>query len=165
MMPAITLNRICAASIVICLTAMIVAISVMLSNLMGVAALSQAFPPLSSPPSAPRNSWTIPEPAIDIRGGDPRSRIGELLNVALVDLGLSIRRVDVGTIRPLGDGLRLAEVRIVASGEAGALGPLVDWIAVNRDTIRLQTISATRPADPSIDANGEVRLSLLMVIS
>ncbi|MEJ6790938.1 hypothetical protein BrevBR_15450 [Brevundimonas sp. BR2-1] len=100
-------------------------------------------------------------PALRRNGASARIAIGEHLNGQLGELGLNIVSVETPTVRPLGGGLHLAEVRVQARGDAAASAAAANWVAVNRETVRLKSL--TIGLGP--DQEGLCTLVLLMVIA
>lgn len=108
-----------------------------------------------------KEKWTRPLPLLRTGPGQPKTAIAELLNGQLGGLGLTLTSVDVGAARSLGDGLRLAEVRIEAKGDAAAAEAAAAWIAINREAVRMKSISTgLGPQDDPV-----MSMVLLMVIS
>ncbi|WP_374596958.1 hypothetical protein [Brevundimonas sp.] len=91
----------------------------------------------------------------------PEIAIGEYLNLRLSDLGYSATAVQVVSARPLGRGLQLAEVRLEGAGDVAALAAVANWVGVNRDAVRLKSLSTTQGPDGSARST----LVLLMVIA
>tara|TARA_R110002051_G_scaffold41530_7_gene86134 strand:- start:19744 stop:20229 length:486 start_codon:yes stop_codon:yes gene_type:complete len=105
--------------------------------------------------------WTSPLPVLRLADRDPKAQIGEYLNGQLGGLGLTLQSVEVTSMRPLGGGLQLALVKIegrwsIDDGQAAA-----NWVAVNRDAIRLT--SMTIAAEP--DGQERSSLNLLIVVA
>lgn len=110
---------------------------------------------------APTTKWTAPVPMLRVGAGQPKTAIAELLNSQLGGLGLTLTSVEVSSARPLGNGLRLAEVRIEARGDAAAAQAAAEWVAINREAVRMKSISTgLGPQDDSVAS-----MVLLMVIS
>lgn len=86
--------------------------------------------------------------------------VGEYLNGRLGQMGLAVTSARVTTLRPLGDGLFLAEVEVEARGDAAAAAAAANWVAVNREAVRMSSLSLTSDA-----AGGRCRLVLLMVVA
>lgn len=106
-------------------------------------------------------AWRPAGPALRVARGDPKIAIGEYLNGQLGEVGLNIVSVDVPSVRGLGSGLKLAEVRIEARGDAKAVAGAVNWVATNHDIVRLRSVSMG--VGPTGD--GVATLVLLMVIA
>ena len=116
-----------------------------------------AKPVAVSPPA----KWTTPVPMLRVGGGPPKTAVAELLNSQFGGLGLTLASVEVGSTRPLGDGLRLAEVRVEARGDAAAAQTAAEWVAINREAVRMKSISiGLGPQDDPVAS-----MVLLMVIS
>lgn len=116
--------------------------------------------PASKTASATR-AWRAPPPALRVGRSEPKIAIGEYLNGYLGELGLNLTVVETATVRPLGNGLRLAEVRIEARGDAAATAAAINWIAVNREVVRLKSLSMSVGPDDE----GLCTLVLLMVVA
>lgn len=112
-----------------------------------------------STPTAVR--WQPLKPAVRRNGAEAKVAVGEYLNGRLGELGLNILSVETPTVRSLGDGLHLAEVRVEARGDAAASAAAANWVAVNRDAVRLKSL--TVGVGP--DGSGTCTLVLLMVIA
>lgn len=105
--------------------------------------------------------WTVPLPMLRVGVGQPKTAIAELLNSQLGGLGFTLTSVEVSSARPLGNGLRLAEVRVEARGDAAAAQAVAEWVAINREAIRMKSISTgLGPQDDPVAS-----MVLLMVIS
>jgi hypothetical protein len=109
---------------------------------------------------APAASASL-RPMVQVRAGNPETAIGEYLNTRFGDLGLLVNGATVVSLRPLGRGLRLAEVRVSGSGDATAAGSIANWIAVNREAVRLKALTLTKGSD----GRGRLELTLLMVFA
>lgn len=101
------------------------------------------------------------KPVVRLGAAAPDVAIGERLNGALGPSGLVLTSVRTVSVRPLGAGLRLAEVRVEGRGDLAAAGAVSSWVAINREAVRLKSLDAMTAPD------GEARLSfvLLMVIA
>ncbi|HYC74686.1 hypothetical protein [Brevundimonas sp.] len=114
--------------------------------------------PITADKAAP---WTPGRPLLRRNGATAEIAIGEHLNGRLAELGLTVLAVDASNLRPLGGGLHLAEVRVQALGDAAASAAVANWIAVNREAVRLKSL--TLGLGPTRE--GTVALVLLMVIA
>lgn len=94
--------------------------------------------------------WVAPVPLMQIGDGDPKALLGERLATEIRNAGLATTSIEVASLRPLGGGLRLAEVRIEATGEAAAVLALANWVAVNRATVRMETLESRVADGPSV---------------
>lgn len=115
--------------------------------------------PVIKPVAKPLPATT--RPALRRNGASARIAVGEYLNGALGELGLNIVSVETPTVRPLGGGLYLAEVHVQARGDAAASAAAANWVAVNREAIRLKSLSIGLGPDQE----GLCTLVLLMVIA
>lgn len=106
-------------------------------------------------------AWRPLKPILRREGAEAKIAIGEYLNSRLGQLGLAIVSVEAPSVRPLGGGLHLAEVRVQARGEAAASAAVTNWVAVNREAVRLKSL--TLGVGP--DGTGTCTLVLLMVIA
>lgn len=113
----------------------------------------------ASAPAAVR--WQPLKPAVRRNGASAKVAIGEYLNGRLGELGLNIISVETPTVRPLGDGLHLAEVRVEARGDAATSAAAANWVAVNREAVRLKSLAV----GVGPDGSGTCTLVLLMVIA
>ncbi|MNN79664.1 hypothetical protein D3C81_1963270 [compost metagenome] len=96
-----------------------------------------------------------------VGAGQPKTAVAELLNSQLGGLGLTLTSVEVSSTRPLGASLRLAEVRVEAKGDAAAAQAAAEWVAINREAVRMKSISTgLGPLDDPVAS-----MVLLMVIS
>lgn len=115
--------------------------------------------PATSAPSAV--AWRPLKPAVRRNGASAKIAVGEYLNGQLGQSGLNLVSVETPTVRPLGGGLHLAEVRVEARGDAAASAAAANWVAVNREAIRLKSlVIGVGP-----DGTGTCTLVLLMVIA
>lgn len=109
----------------------------------------------------PTTKWTAPVPILRVGAGQPKTAVAELLNSQLGGLGLTLTSVEVSSVRPLGSGLRLAEVRVEAKGDAAAAQAAAEWVAINREAVRMKSISTgLGPQDDPVAS-----MVLLVVIS
>jgi len=113
----------------------------------------------ASAPAALR--WQPLKPAVRRNGASAKVAVGEYLNGRLGELGLNIISVETPTVRPLGDGLHLAEVRVEARGDAATSAAAANWVAVNREAVRLKSLAV----GVGPDGSGTCTLVLLMVIA
>lgn len=130
-------------------------------DLNAVAAAGSRLRPPPSPASSQATSWRAPKPVLRSPAGQAKARLNEYLNGQLPSLGLTLTTVDIGEPRPLGEGLALAEVRVSGHADASALMTLTQWVAVNRDSVRLSAVTAG--LDPQGD--GAFTAVLLVVIA
>ncbi len=100
-------------------------------------------------------------PALRRNGASARIAIGEYLNGQLGELGLNVTSVETPAVRPLGGGLHLAEVHVQARGDAAASAAAANWVAVNREAVRLKSLNVG--LGPGQE--GLCTLVLLMVIA
>lgn len=105
--------------------------------------------------------WRPLKPAVRRNGATPKIAVGEYLNGQLGQLGLNIISVETPSVRPLGGGLHLAEVRVQARGDGAASAAAANWVAVNREAIRLKSLAV----GVGPDGSGTCTLVLLMVIA
>lgn len=112
----------------------------------------------SARPAVP---WRPLKPAVRRNGASAKIAVGEYLNGQLGQLGLNIVSVETPTVRPLGGGLHLVEVRVQARGDAAASAAAANWVAVNREAIRLKSLAV----GVGPDGTGTCTLVLLMVIA
>lgn len=117
--------------------------------------------PAASATAPPAVGWRPLKPALRRNGAATKVAVGEYLNGRLGELGLNIVSVETPTVRPLGGGLHLAEVVLQARGDAAASAAAANWVAVNREAVRLKAL--TVGVGP--DGSGTCSLTLLMVIA
>lgn len=101
------------------------------------------------------------KPILRPGAASPDIAIGEHLNGALGQSGLVVTSVRTASVRSLGGGLRLAEVRVEGRGALAAAGAVSRWVAVNREAVRLKELAAMT----SPEGDGRVSFVLLMVIA
>lgn len=87
--------------------------------------------------------------------------VGEYLNGRLSELGFGTTAVQVVSVRPLGRGLQLAEVRVEGSGDLASVAAVANWVAVNQEAVRLKSLSTSQTPDGAVRSS----LVLLMVIA
>lgn len=105
--------------------------------------------------------WRPLKPAVRRNGASAKIAVGEYLNGQLGQLGLNIVAIETPSVRPLGGGLHLAEVRVQARGDGAASAAAANWVAVNREAVRLKSLAvAVGP-----DGTGTCTLVLLVVIA
>jgi hypothetical protein len=117
-------------------------------------------PATIAPPSQPLSSAGL-KPLLRADASTPEVALGEFLNVRLAELGLLVNGVQAVSVRPLGGGLKLAEVRITGTAEAADVASVANWVAVNREAVRLKSLSV----DPGVEGRGACTFVLLMVIA
>ncbi len=117
--------------------------------------------PASTASTPPAVHWRPLKPAVRRNGATAKIAVGEYLNGGLGELGLNIVSVETPTVRALGGGLHLAEVRVQARGDAAASAAAANWVAVNREAIRLKSLAV----GVGPDGTGTCTLVLLMVIA
>lgn len=158
---AVWKNRAAAAAVIVLTGLSLVSLVPVTTNILAVReaearAAADRPKPLTAPP-APQAMRPILR-----RGAATQDiAIGEFLNGRLSELGFSPSSVDTLSIRPLGGGLQLAEVRVQGRGDATAAAAVANWVAVNREVVRLKSLSLSTGADGA--GNGVV--VLLMVIA
>ncbi len=119
---------------------------------------ASSTPAASTPSAVP---WRPLKPAVRRNSASAKIAVGEYLNGQLGQLGLNIVSVETPSVRPLGGGLHLAEVRVQARGDGAASAAAANWVAVNREAVRLKSL--TVGVGP--DGTGTCILVLLMVIA
>lgn len=119
----------------------------------------------AAPPSAPqlpaRAEVAGLRPVLLSRGAAPEVALGEFLNLRFSDLGLFVSAVDTVSLRPLGQGLSLVEVRVTAAGASMDLASVSNWVAVNREAIRMKSFTMAGDAD----GRGAFSFVLLVVVA
>lgn len=154
--PAIWTRRACVAAALVCG-------GLALSGALGIAqdALdvreAQATAPASAFGGRRSPSWIRPEPVLRLDGQDGTARIGAFFNARLGELNLLSTSVEVTRLRPLGDGLQLAEVTVKAKGGSAAVQTLAEWVAVNREAIRATSLTV-------VPVEGEIAATLTVVM-
>lgn len=106
-------------------------------------------------------SWASGRPLLRRNGANAQIAVGEYLNSRLGEFGLAVVSAETATPRPLGGGLHLAEVRVQARGDAAAVAAMANWVAVNREAVRLKSLNLGLGADEQ----GTAALVLLLVIA
>lgn len=101
------------------------------------------------------------KPILRLGAASPDVAIGEHLNGALGQSGIVVSSVRTASVRSLGGGLRLAEVRVEGRGELAAAGEISRWVAVNREAVRLKELTAMT----SPEGDGRISFLLFMVIA
>ena len=117
-----------------------------------------------APPPATGSSMTAPaalKPLLRANAATPNVAVGEFINLRLGDLGLFVSAVDVASVRPFGNGLKLAEVRVTAAGSLSDIASVANWVAINREAVRLKSMTVEQGAD----GRGGCTLVLLMVVA
>ena len=123
--------------------------------------VQQAKGQLGTPsPAATTAAWRQPIPLMQIGDGDAKALLGERLATEIRNAGLATTEVELASLRPLGGGLRLAEVKVTATGEAPALMALANWVAVNRAAVRMVALDSQVSDGPS-----QHRFTWLVVIA
>lgn len=131
------------------------------SDLQAVASARDGAPAVAHSPAKGPAPWTAGAPLLRRNGATAEIAVGEYLNGRLGELGLAVLSAETATLRPLGGGLHLAEVRVQARGDAAATAAVTNWIAVNREAVRLKSMTLGLGSD----GEGTVALVLLMVIA
>jgi hypothetical protein len=141
MNPDIWINRGAAAAVGVCAVLAVTSVVSLVDDLgaVGVAAAAETVQPRTGAPAV-SGPWSSPKPVLRA-GANSRTALDEYLNGQLGPLGLTITSITPSILRPLGGGLTLAEVRIEARGEAPAAAAVAQWVAVNREAVRLKSLS------------------------
>lgn len=161
MISAVWKNRLAAAAVVsligLSLPPLIEAVGAVLAVGEAEASAAEAAQTVPAAPSVP---GTL-RPILKRGAATPEIAIGEYLNLRLSDMGYAATVVQVVSARPFGRELQLAEVRLEGAGDAAALAAVANWVGVNRDAVRLKSLSTTQGPDGSARST----LVLLMVIA
>lgn len=151
MIPAPWPHRLAAVGVIVLA---VVTLGSIVSAIANTFAVVQAGDRLEAGPTtavdAAAPEWVAPVPLMQVGDGDPKALLGERLATEIRNAGLATTRVEVTSLRPLGSGLRLAEVQVTATGEAAALLALANWVAVNRATVRMETLESRVADGPSV---------------
>jgi hypothetical protein len=107
--------------------------------------------------SGPPEPWSAPKPLLRANNS-AETLIGEVLNVRLSRLGYSNATVRAGPLRPLGGGLYLTEVRIEGRGDAETAANVANWVAINRNAVRMKSLSL------GVDSQNKGALTILLEI-
>lgn len=118
-----------------------------------------ALPPVEAPPAQPAG-WATPAPLVRSAPAQRSSGLNETLSGQFARMELEIVGIHERSRRALGDGLQLVEVEVQARGEVGDAYRLIAWAAVNREAMRLVSVSAN--PDP---AGGGVWSYVLLVVT
>jgi hypothetical protein len=116
---------------------------------------------ISSASNGGASRWQPLKPLLRRNGAPAKTAIGEYLNGTLGEVGLNISSVETLTVRALGGGLLLAEVQVEARGDATASATAANWVAVNREAVRLKSLVV----ELGPDGSGTSTMVLLMVIA
>lgn len=158
---AVWKNRAAAAAAIVLTGLSLASLVAITTNILAVReAETQAAPDHSKPVTAPPTSGAL-RPILRRGAATQNIAVGEFLNGRLGELGFSPSSVDTVSVRPLGGGLQLAEVRVQGRGDATAAAAVANWVAVNHEVVRLKSLSLSTGADGA--GNGVV--VLLMVIA
>lgn len=156
------INRISAAAGVALLAVAALSAIAILDDLGAVQAASSREA-LADAPAAPTRALDLRslQPVLRPGKAEPEVVLGEFLNGHLGQLGLNVSAAELSSLRPLGGGLRLAEVHVQARGDMAAAAAAASWVAVNRESVRLKALTVgSRP-----DGEHQISLVLLMVIA
>lgn len=149
-----------------CVALALAAAMVSVSALAGIVgdqqALGQArtaLPPAQAPTGRPAG-WTMPAPLVRSTPAQRASELNEALTGQFARMELELVGIHERSRRVLGDGLQLVEVEVQARGEVSDAYRLIAWAAVNREAMRLVSVSAN--PDP---AGGGVWSYVLLVVT
>lgn len=161
MISAVWKNRLAAAAVVgligLSLPPLIKAVGAVLAVGEAEASAAEAAQTVPATPPIPATL----RPVLKRGTSTPEIAIGEYLNVRLPGMGYAATAVQVVSARHLERGLQLTEVRLEGTGDAAALAAVVNWVGVNRDVVRLKSLTTTQGADGSARST----MVLLMVIT
>ena len=121
-------------------------------------AQAQAQAPVAIAHESPPPTLVGLKPLLRSNAPSPDVAIGEFLNGALGQTGLVLASARTVSVRPLGGGLRLAEVRVEGHGDLSTAGAISSWVAVNRVAVRLKSMTATS------GPQGEASISMVMLM-
>lgn len=91
--------------------------------------------------------WSSPAPLLRLESNAAQP-VEAWLNSELGRFDLLISDVEIASVRPLGEGLRLAEVRFSAAGSVDGMLTMLQWSSVNRDGLRLVSVRLERSPEP-----------------
>jgi hypothetical protein len=156
------IRRFSALGVAVCLLLAVSAATGVVADVLAVKAAEAQLALAATPATAASDkAWVRPTPLLRLPAGNGTALVGETLNPRLTDLGLAVTQLSVASVKPLGDGLRLAEVRVAGTGDSEVGRALAEWVAVNREALRLQTLSIT----PAQAAGARLEFTLLVVIA
>jgi hypothetical protein len=140
------------------------AIAVLVWSLTGMFTDQQALAKARAalPPTAAATvvvDWTRPTPLIRQGPAQRQARLVETLTEQLARTGLEVLAINTRNQRPLGDGLYLIEVEVQARGAFTDARTLIAWAGVNREAVRLTSVSA----DPDPAGGGVFSFALWVV--
>lgn len=152
-------RRSAALGVIACTIVSLIALTGLVDDLGAVRSASVAEADALGAPVGGGLRWVEPKPVI--RAANPKIAIDEYLNGQLGPLGLTLLSITPSSVRSLGGGLKLAEVRIEARTDGSAAQAVAQWAAVNREAVRMKSFSMGVGAD----GEGVVTIVLLMVIA
>lgn len=161
---SVWIRRAMAGAILVCSLATVTSLVAIVGDVLEVQAATGANASTPQPPPRAERPWVRPAPLIQVSAGDPKVRLGEFFNARLRRMGLGIDSFEVVSTRPLGDGLRLVEARLKASGDMTGAVALAEWTAVNRPAVRLKSLVLDAPDQAGAD-RGALEAVFLVVIS
>lgn len=161
---SVWIRRAMAGVILVCALATVASLVSIVGDVLEVQAATRPSPSAPQPPPRPERPWNRPAPLIPVGSADPKVKLGEFLNARLRRMGLGIDSFEIVSTRPLGDGLRLIEARLEASGDITGAVALAEWTAVNRPAVRLKSLVLDASDQAGAD-RGSVEAVFLVVIS
>lgn len=158
MMPKLWINRAAALACVALAGVALASVIAVAGDVLAVhdasRAVAEAAPP--TPSTTPRPPTGL-KPLLRRGAAAPEVAVNEYLNGALGELGLNVVSAETVSLRPLGNGLRLAEIRVEATGDVVAAAGAANWVGVNREAVRMTSLSISAGAD------GAARCSLVLL--
>lgn len=143
---------------------MFFAVAVLVWSLTGIFSDQQALakarvalPP--TPAATVVSGWTRPTPLIHGGPAHRQARLVEALTEQMTQTRLEILAINTRNQRSLGDGLYLIEVEVQARGTFTDARTLIAWAGVNREAVRLTSVSA----DPDPAGGGVFSFALWVV--
>lgn len=158
MIPKPWINRASALACVMLAGVALTSAIAVLADLRAVHDASRAAAEAEPPPPA-----TTPRPPAGLKplirhgAAAPQVALNEYLNGKLGGLGLNVVSAETVSLRALGNGLQLAEIRVEANGDAVAAAAVANWVAVNREAVRMTSLAMTVAPD------GAPRCSLVLL--
>lgn len=143
------------------LTGLAVASAIAITSDVSTVQAAKTAAPQQARQRAPINDVTTLKPILKSDGAPEAIALGEFLNLRFSDLGLFVSAVDTVSLRTLGKGLKLAEMRVTATGTPTDLISVSNWVAVNREAVRMKSFTMASGAD----GRGSFTFILLLVVA
>lgn len=157
MKSSLWINRAAGLACVVLAGVAVTSAAAIAEDILAVRQATDAVQPSPRPAGAAPRAPNGLKPLLRQGAAAPGVAINEYLNGKLGEVGLNVVSAEMVSLKPLGSGLKLAEIRVEANGDALAAATVANWVSVNREAVRMTSMSI------STDLNGDPRCSLVLL--